>query len=842
MISLIIATALFQAGTKTLSPIDQKVESLLSQMTVEEKVSLVHGVGSMNTMAIPRLGIPEFRFTDGPNGVRDEERLPTTAFPPSISMAASWNPELVKRVGAAIGQEAKGLGKSVQLGPAVNIDRTPLGGRTFEYFSEDPFLASRMAVGYIQGLQDQGVIACVKHFAANSVEQERGTVDAQVDERTLREIYLPAFEAAIKEGKAGSVMSAYNKLNGLYCSENPHLLKEILKDEWGFKGFVMSDWGAVHSTIPTALNGLDLEMPGGKDNYLDKPLLKAIQDGKVPISTVDEMVRRMLRTMLGHELPQLVGKPEVSTQGHQDLARELSEQAMVLLKNEGQLLPLHRKGVRSIAVIGPNADTKHSYAGGSGAVFPPFEVTPLQGIRDFCGDGITVNYAPGYDFKAGQGEVIGASVLQTPDGKPGLEGHYYDNIDFKGEPKLVRVDPSVNFNWNQDAPGARIPRENFSVRWTGYLVPDSTETYELTTASDDGSRVTVDGKVIVDNWGPHGVQRRSGLINLEKGHRYAIEVEFTQGFGAAEVYLTWQKQTERLTNPWIVEAVKAAKASDVVILCVGINHSYDGEGSDKPNMKLMNGEDGLIREVLKANPRTVIVLVNGTPLEMPWIDQAHAVLEAWYPGMEGGHAITNVLFGNVNPSGKLPITFPKRLEDSPAHANGNYPPKDNAIKYDEGLLVGYRYFDTKNVAPLFPFGFGLSYTNFAYSKLKVVPEDFSSRRYIRYSPEDREATGATVTISVKNTGAVKGSEVVQVYVSPKGAKVMRPEKELKGFQKVELAPGETKEVMIHLNRRAFAYYSVEKKDWVVDSGSYEILVGSSSGDIRQKQTVAIKGW
>ncbi len=839
MILLLIATALLSATKPQTSALDQKVEALLLQLTIEEKVSLCHGGTDFSTKAIPRLGIPEFRFTDGPNGVRDQERIPTTAFPPAISMAASWDPALVGRIGAAIGQEAKGLGKSVQLGPAVNIDRTPLGGRTFEYFSEDPFLAGRLAVGYIQGLQAEGVIACVKHFAANSVEEDRGTVDAQVDERTLREIYLPAFEAAIKEGKAGSVMSAYNKVNGLYSSENPHLLKEILKGEWGFQGFVMSDWGAVHSTVPTALGGLDLEMPGGKNNFLDAPLLKAVRDGLVPVTVIDDMARRCLRTLLGHDFPPIEGKPNVSTRAHQQLAKHLAEQAMVLLKNKGGILPLKKSELHSIAVIGPNADEKFSDSGGSGEVVAPYEITPLEGIRKFCGKGIDVRYSPGFGSRAGQGNPIPPEALQTPDGKPGLEGHYFDNQTFRGEPKLVRDDPTISFDWNTERPAPSIPREFFSVRWTGFLVPDATDNYEIGTASDDGSRITIDGNLIVSNWGPHAVQRRKGSISLEKGHRYPIIVEFEQGFGGAEMHLTWQRVSQRESSPWIVDAVKTAKSADAVILFVGIDHEYDTEGSDKPDMKLEAGEDLLVNAVLRANPRTVIVLINGTPLEMPWINQAHALLEAWYPGLEGGNAIAQVLFGNVNPSGKLPVTFPKKLADSPAHANGNYPPVDNVIKYDEGILVGYRYFDTKNVEPLFPFGHGLSYTSFTYSKVRVERDNFSDRRYIRYDPNTKPRSGATISVSVKNTGAVRGSEVVQVYVSQKDAKVMRPEKELKGFQKVELAPGETKVVTIHLDKRAFAYYSVAKHDWVVDGGKYEILVGSSSRDIRQRASVDI---
>ncbi len=818
------------AITENPTSLDQRVENLLGQMTLEEKVSLCHGVNNMATKAIPRLGIPEFRFSDGPNGVRDEEQIPTTYFPTGISMAATWDPKLVQEIGTAIGEEANGLGKSVMLAPAINIDRTPLGGRTFEYYSEDPFLAKQTAIGYIEGIQSQPVLACAKHFAANSVENERLSVDAQVDERTLREIYLPAFEGAVKEAHVGTVMSAYNKLNGHFCSENPHLLKDILKGEWHFSGFVMSDWGAVHSTVPTALGGLDLEMPGDDHNFLADPLLKAVQSGEVPEANVTEMCRRILRTLLplpkrdvsaefakarasGQRSPD---ETQIVTRAHAELARRVAEQAMVLLKNDSGLLPLDEPKARTVAVIGPNADERFGGSGGSGSVIAPYEITPLEGIqRAFAG--ATIHYERGVAPRPDYHDAIPPSCFRTPEGQPGLTAEYWDNTKFQGGPKLVRTDANIDFNWNAASPASGFPRTNFCVRWTATLVPPESGKYRIGLASDDGSTLFMDGRTIVNNWGDHGLESKWTTVELQKGVPYAIRVRYYQGGGDAEVHLFWEPVPEQSAQR--ARAAELARQSDVAIVVAGINHEYDTEGRDKPDMKLQEDEDALIEAVAAANPNTIVVLLNGTPVEMPWISDVHAVLEAWYPGMEGGNAIANVLMGKANPSGKLPITFPKVLADSPAHANGNYPPRNGVLRYDEGILVGYRYFDTKNIEPLFPFGYGLSYTTFQLSDLSVH--------------------GMAVSVSVRNVGTREGAEVVQLYIHQPNARVMRPENELKGFAKVHLKPGESKRVTMHLDARSFAYWSDEQHEWVVDGGNYEVRVGTSSRNLPLQASIQV---
>ena len=802
---------------------ESRILQLLSQMTLEEKVSLVHGGTDFSTKAIPRLGIPEYRFTDGPNGVRDQEAWPTTGFPTGISMASTWDINLVAQLGGAIGREAKVAGKSVQLGPGVNIDRTPVCGRTFEYYSEDPFLAGRIGVAWIKGLQAEGVSACVKHFAANSCEDSRGTVDAQVSERALREIYLPAFYAAVTEGKSGSVMAAYNKVNGQYSAENKHLMKDILKGEWGYQGFVMSDWGAVHSTIPTALNGMDLEMPGNSKNYLGDPLLAAVKAGEVPISEIDDKVKRLLRILLPIHVPNPKTDPHPSTKAHQELARKVAESAMVLLRNNAGILPLDATKLKTVAVIGPNADQKYSDTGGSGMVISPYEITPLAGIKDFLGDETHVVYARGADARQTRGSIVPSASLQTAEGGPGLDAEYFSNKAFRGEPTLKRIDPIIDFNWNKVSPGVGLKTEYYSGRWTGFLIAPDSGTYEFSTNSDDGSRVFLDGNLVVNNWGDHGMQQKSGKITLEKSRRYVIRIEFYQGYGDSGMQFSWQKLGDPKVNPWIEEAVKTAKSADAVILCVGINHDYDSEGTDKPNLRLFDGQDELVEQVLAVNPNTVVVLINGTPLELPWVEKVPTILEAWYPGLEGGHALANILFGKVNPSGKLPLTFPKKLEDSPAHANGNYPPVDDVLKYDEGILVGYRYYDTKKVEPMFPFGYGLSYTAF------------------EYGPMTTRVKGSSVSVqfTLKNTGRMAGSEVPQLYVSEPGASELRPEKELKAFSKVWLKPGESMKIGLNLNKSSFSYWSEKKAGWTIDGGRYLLKLGSSSRDIRQEKTVEV---
>jgi beta-glucosidase len=681
-------------------PIEARVNDLLSHMTLEEKVAMVHADTKFSTAAVPRLGIPRRWMSDGPFGVREDISHDSwnvaghtddysTAMPAGICLASTWDPDLAYAEGEAIGQEARARGKDIMLGPGINIYRTPLCGRNFEYFGEDPFLTSRMAVGYIQGEQSQDVSSCVKHFALNNQEYQRGSIDVEVDERALREIYLPGFRAAVQEGGVWSVMGSYNQFRGQHCCENDYLLNQILKGEWGFKGLVMSDWGGAHDTRECALNGLDCEMGSSQPYdhyYLAQPYLDALKSGQFPMADLDDKVRRNLRVMFAtHVFDPGRNTGSLNTLAHQTVSRHVAEEGIVLLKNDDNLLPLDTTHIKTIAVIGENAIRLQSHAGGSSEIKAFDEITPLQGLVKHAGRDVNIIFSEGYQ----------------KGGDPGLADR----------------------------------------------------------------------------------------------------------------------------------AVAAAKMADVVIYIGGLNKDAGGdcEGADRKNFKLPYGQDELIQKIAAANPKTIVVLF-GTPAEMDtWIDNVPAVLQAWYPGLEGGTALANILFGDVNPSGKLPCSIPKRLEDSPAHALGAYPGTNGVVTYKEGLLVGYRWFDTKNIAPQFPFGYGLSYTTFKYSHLQLVPQDGA------------DGTIVAVQFNVQNTGNRAGSEVAQLYVHENSPDLMRPEKELKGFKRVFLQPGQTRTITIPLSQTAFGYYDPAKKSWVAQKDDFKILVGGSSRDIQLTDTFSLPG-
>ena len=794
--------------------IEERVNEYVSKMTLEEKVSLCHGGSAFGTKAIPRLGLPAYQMDDGPHGVRGPNTA--TYFPTGVSLASTWNPELVREMGESLGQETKKFGFSVILGPAVNMVRTPLGGRSFEYMSEDPFLAGSLAVPYIQGVQSQGVAACVKHYAANSQEIGRDSINSIIDEQTLHEIYLPAFKAAVQKGGVLTVMAAYNKVNGWWCSENDVLQNQILKRDWGFTGAIMSDWGAVHHTVPAANFGMDLEMPGsGPRDFLGDPLLAAVRSGQVKESTVDDKARRVVRAMF-YATNKPFSKLGVDGQKPRRTARKIANESIVLLKNDRGILPLDSNSIKSIALIGPAVDAKHAGGGGSSAVYPPYEITPLQGIKQLVGPNVRVETAVGAEYGNDNIPPIPAANFTTG-AEPGLSAEYFSNTKLDGQPKK-RIDKSINFRWDDQGPIEDVARLNFSARWSGTLTAPKSGRYTLAVRSDDGSRLFVNGKLLVDNWGDHATETKSAQINFAAGEKVAIKVEYYQGAGEANVRLGWIVPGED-QDKLLAEAVELAKRSDVAILCVGTNHSWDTEGNDKPSFELMGKQAQLISAILAVNPRTVVVLSNGSPISLePWLANSHAVVESWYAGMEGGNALADILFGRVNPSGKLPVSFPKKLSDSPAHANGNYPGKDGQLRYDEGILIGYRYFDTKKIAPAFPFGHGLSYTKFEFSNLV----DRGNGNY---------------AVRVKNVGPVPGKEVVQVYVHAVNHAAKRPEKELKAFVKVDLNSNETKTTAFNLDRSAFAYWNAKTHEWTVDAGTYEVLVGSSSRDIRQRLTI-----
>jgi beta-glucosidase len=705
-------------------PVEQRVQDLLGRMTLEEKVAMLSGSNWMESQPNLRLGIPSLKMADGPMGVRSWAgssaltsapgstvlKVTSTAFPAGVAMAATWDTELVRRQGQVIGQEMKALGRNMILGPTVNINRVPLWGRNFEGYGEDPYLTARMAVAYIQGVQGEGVSATVKHFAANNQEYERHRIDARIDERTLQEIYFPAFKAAVQEAGVWSVMSAYNKLNGTYCAQNSALLKDVLQKQWGFKGLVVSDWGSTYSTSETVNAGMDLEMPGGEpmkawlrtDSTRDagnsggwlvpEKVLPEVAAGEIKSAAIDDNVSRILRVLFvsGQFDHPHTATAEVDTPGQRALARTAAGESIVLLKNTSDLLPLNLSTIHSLAVIGPNAAVARTGGGGSSLVRPKYAVAPLEGIRERAGSNVQVSYA------------LGTS--------------------------MEREDAS------QDTPEAR----------------------------------------------------------------------------------------ERSRN----EAVALAAKTDAAIVIVGRFPKLEAESFDIKTLDLPAGQDDLIEAVAKTNKNTIVVINTGAPVAMSrWIAQVPAILDMWYGGQEGGHAIADVLFGDVNPSGKLPVSFVKEWKDSPAY--GRYPGEDLRVEYGEGIYVGYRYFDKHNIEPLYPFGYGLSYTKFVYNNLKITPHVRGDRP-------------VEVSLRVRNNGSRKGAEVVELYVHDGHSSVDRPIDELKGFRRVELAPGETKSVTFSLDRSAMSYFSTAKKNWVAEPGQFDVLVGASSRDIRLKGSFTLE--
>jgi beta-glucosidase len=797
------------------APLEQRVSDLFGRLTEDEKLSLLGGRG-FSTRAIRRLGVPAMAMADAGQGVRggpNGTTGPATAFPCGVLMASTWDPELIGELGKAAGEEAKNKGPGVQvlLGPAVNIHRSPLGGRNAEYFTEDPYLAARLAVDYIKGVQSEGVSACVKHYACNNEETDRTTVDETVSERALREIYLPAFEAAVKEGKVWSVMSAYNLVNGAHCSANKYLLTDVLKHDWQFDGEVMSDWGGVHETAVVQA-GNDLEMPYG-DNMNVRKLTAALADGSVTQAAVDDSVRRILRTVIRVGLldgPMSPDQSKVNSPEHAQLAYEIATKGIVLLKNDGDLLPLDGDKIKSIAVIGEAATHMQVDALGSPQVHPLHSVQILDGIQAEAGSGITINYAAAPTG----GQSVPASVV-TPPNDPnvhGFQAEYFTNPDLAGNPAVTRVDQTINIvDASDPAPG--ISGELYSARWTAKLHPPVTGLYNLSFSGDDGYRVYLDGKLLIDRWIRQAVYTSGAQMQLEAGKTYDVRIEYFQNTGDAVAQFKWMIPGQTT----YADAVDAAKKSDVAIVCVSADGT-DGEGQDRTSMDLPDNQSELIKTVSAANKKTIVVLNTGGPVTMPWLHHVPALVQAWYPGQQGGDAVAAVLFGKVNPSGKLPDTFAVNRNDYPDA--GNFPDVNNKVTYAEGIYVGYRHFDKENIQPLFPFGYGLSYTTFKYSDLKLSSAQLDANGQI------------TASLDVKNTGKRAGDEIVELYLHELHPVIDRPVRELKGFVKVSLNPGETKTVQFHLSPRDLCYYDVDGRQWKADSGQYEIQIGASSRDIR----------
>ena len=716
------AAASSQVTDKEKVQMEKRIEKLIKKMTLEEKVGLLHGNSKFYVAGVERLGIPEWSLSDGPHGVRAEINRHDWAyagwtndsasyFPTGTAFAAAWNPELAYRRGEVLGEEARWRKKDVLLGPGVNIIRSPLCGRNFEYMSEDPYMNSVLAVAYIKGLQSRDVACSVKHFAVNNQETNRTTVDVECSERALREIYLPAFKAAVQEGGALTVMAAYNKFRGEFCAENNYLVRKILRNEWGFDGVYVTDWGAAHSTIPSMEAGLDLEMGTLIDKYEDwyyaNPLIEAVKSGKIPMSLVDEKVGDVLRVMIKTNVldpKKRFGPGSMNTKEHQQATYDAAAEAIVLFKNQNNLLPLDFSSIKSLAVIGDNATRKHSNGGLSSEIKAVYEVTPLEALRAKWGDKVDIRFAQGYE--------------------------------------------------------------------------------KLST--------------------------------------------FVEGSNNGQSSGTFSSKTQE-SDALLKKAVEVARTSDVALLVCGLNHDYDTESFDRLNMDIPYGQVELIQEVVKANPRTIVVMIAGSPLNMAAVDICSpAIVWAWFNGMEGGNALVDVLSGKVNPSGKMPFTTPVSLDQSPAHALGNFPGRDLKVNYEEDILVGYRWFDTKGLPVVYPFGYGLSYTTFNYSNLNTDKKTYD------------QADTIQATFTLTNTGDREGAEVAQLYVSDPVCSVMRPVKELKGFKKVFLKPGESRRITLDIPVSSLAFYSEAQSQFVVEPGEFILQLGASASDITQRISVEVK--
>jgi beta-glucosidase len=818
------------AAPPTPAEIDKKADAILSQLTLEEKIDFIGGINSFYIRAIPRLNVPELKMADGPMGVRNYG--PSTAFPAGIAMAASWDTELVNRIGAMMGKDARARGVHFLLGPGMNIYRAPMCGRNFEYFGEDPFLASRMAVADIKGIQSQGVSATAKHFAANNQEWDRHRISSDADERTLREIYLPAFEAAVREAHVGAIMDSYNLVNGTHSTQNDFLNNKMVKQDWGFDGIIMSDWDATYDGVAAANGGLDLEMPSAK--YMTRQtLLPAVQNGKVTVAVLDEKVRRILRKAIEFgwfDRPQTDKNIPLDNPEAHAVALDAALGSMVLLKNEDKILPLDRSKLKTIAVIGPAGGTAVTGGGGSSQVRPVAAVSLLKGIRDYAGNSVKVVYAAGLPSP---GEKFTTTVFHTEAKgvEPGLKGEYFNNPKLEGPPALARVDQHINFDFGNSGYTAGGPADDFSARWSGYFTPASTGEYIFYVSGDDGYRLFINDQPLIELWEDHAETLTVKSMKLEAGQPYKVRLEYYQHTGGASIGFGIGASNDSSAQA----ARELAAKADAVILCAGFTPFTEGEGSDR-TYELPSGQEEMIRQVLAVNKNTVLVLTGGGSVKTdPWIAGARGLIHTWYPGQEGGAALAKILFGEVSPSGKLPITWERGWEDAatynsyydpnlPKGKGGDAPHNDGTarghVKYSEGVFLGYRHFDRNGTKPLFPFGYGLSYTKFDYSNLNITPSSVS-----------RDAP-VTVTFNVKNTGARAGAEVAQVYVADGHAKVERPVKELKGFSKVYLKPGEITQVTVQLNRRSFSYFDPEKKQWTAAPGEFTILVGSSSQDVR----------
>lgn len=792
------------------------VEGLVDELSLEEKCRMLSGMGAWEIPGCERLGIPDWAVSDGPVGVRGRTMEPALIFPGPSALGATFDPDLLREVGETLGREAVDRNIAVLLAPTINIHRLPRGGRHFESYSEDPELSARLAVAYIEGVQSQRVGACAKHFLVNDQEYERRTIDIEVDERTLREIYLPPFEAAVNEAQVRSVMGAYNYINGEHACSHSELLTGLLKEEWGFDGFVVSDWGAVKETVAPARNGLDLEMPGPGAYWGGTRLVDAVEAGAVPEQDIDDKVRRILSFL---DWSGLLGKPTdreergAETPQARAMARRAATSSMVLAKNERDLLPLDPQS--TIALIGPGV-AETALAGGGSASLTPYRTTNLLDALNARLPDATITHEPGLSLRRAAPDIPPEWI-----GPDGVKVELFAGPDVEGEPFETTTTEKVFNVWYAEIWPEGV--EDLSIRISLELTPDRSGRYRLMGLgfANANARLFVDGDLVADKnvdgfAAALGQHAGVGYMELEAGRSYSLVLEHTpkqEGMRIAIVNIGIELDDVDVDGQ-VRAAVAAAGAADRAVVVVGSSAEWETEGHDRESLVLPAGQDRLVTEVLAANPDTIVVLNCGAPMELPWFDDAPAVLIAWYPGQEGGDALADVLLGEAEPGGRMPTTWALSEEDTPAFST--YPGEAGKLPYSEGIFVGYRWYDAQDIEPRIPFGHGLSYTTFEWGEPTLVGS----------------GTDVTVEVAVTNTGVRPGSDVVQCYVAPLASPVPRPPKELAGFAKLHLEPGESGLAKISLNSRSFARWDTPAGDWVVDPGEYDLVLAASAADVR----------
>ena len=810
-----------------------KLKKVISNLSLEQKVSLLSGFDNWHTPDIKKYGIPKIKMSDGPNGVRGDSstKQSSACFPSPILLGATWNEKLIKKIGSATGEEALFKDVDVLLAPTINLHRHPLGGRHFECYSEDPILTSKIACAYVSGVQSKGVAACLKHFAGNDTEYERHLVSSNIDEKTLRELYLYPFEMGIKKAKAKVVMSAYNKVNNIYCSSHDELINKILKKEWKFDGYVVSDWGAALETVENANGGLDLEMPGPAKTW-GKNLVDAVKAGLVEEKKIDEKVKRILTVAKFTDRfnRKRISERSIDKKSHRKLIKKTAIEGMVLLKNE-DVLPLDRNKISNIALIGPNVKDSQIIGGGSAGLNPHYEIHPLEGVSNFLKDEkVKIHYAKGCHVDKYLPAFEKDICYVQGKKEKGFEVEFFRGKNFDGEP-IERKVLNGNRFWALQGFAREFldekERPELSVKFSTTYKPSISGEFEFEVFSIGLSRIKINGKELVDNWSSQkkgeaffgfACAPKRNKIKLTKGKEYLVEVEyeFEGRFPAIQFGC-------RPPDPinLLEEAVKIAKQSDAVVLVVGTNSDWETEGNDRKGLGLPSDQDVLIKKVLAANKNSVLVLNTGSPVSMPWIKSCPAILQTWFPGQEFGNALAEILFGKESPSGKLPTTYPKKLSDTPAYSC--YPGKNLQMDYKEKLLVGYKWYEKKKIEPLFPFGHGLSYSKFELKKVSLLKKKHEIK----------------IKVKLKNIGNFSTFETVQCYLERKAVKADTPKKKLVDFKKLKVTKDKSKKLTLKVSKRDLSEWDVKKSKWEIARGDYVIHVGTSVRDISITEEIKI---